>query len=72
MQLVGMALIQTKPPFKIAEVSVQVEKTLDILLIVQETIVPAILTMLGVLMIMSTMIIMHTAFWKVPMPNIYV
>ena len=61
-QLAGMAKLQTKPPFKIAEMNVQVEKTLDILLIVWESIVLAFLMMLGVLMIINMMIIMHTAF----------
>ena len=62
MQLALMAQVQTKPPFKIAEMSVQLEKTLDILLIVWESIVLAILMMLGVLMIINIMIIMHIAF----------
>jgi len=61
-QLALMAQVQTKPPFKIAEMSVQLEKTLDILLIVWESIVLAILMMLGVLMIINIMIIMHIAF----------
>ena len=60
-QLVGVAQIQTKPPFQIAAMSVQVEKTLDILLIVRETLVLAILRMMGVLMIICITIIMHTA-----------